>query len=285
MSKFFNETLKTRGPGASRQRFDLAGLDDVALREEPTELQPIEPDVPPPADQSKRVEIPKSILIPAQFEGSESVQSAEEAYRALRTRLLRICSERDLHTILLTSSVPGEGKTLTSLNLALSCSQLHENSVLLVDGDIRTAGLTQSIGAASLPGLGDVLSGQSDPDSIVRETNHPALWFFGAGSTSVPAAELFAGDRWQEFVQWSKKSFKLILIDCPPVMGLSDVELMTAPCDGVAFVVRAGFTRRDVLQKASAQIDSKKFLGLIYNVSDGPHHKYYYARTREKYGD
>ncbi len=283
MSKFFNETLKAQNPSLSEQRFELAGLKDIETPEEPADLKGIEPAISlPELDSSTRVNVPGSMLLPAKFQGSHSLQSAEEAYRALRTRLFCLCSARDLRSIIITSSVAGEGKTLTSFNLALCCSQLNDMRVLLIDGDIRTGGLTRSLRALALPGLADVLTGDCEAESAVFETNHPNLYVCGSGSTMLSPAELYAGRRWQEFIGWCKESFQLVLVDSPPIMTLSDVELMTAACDGVLLAVRARHTHRDVLQRFANQIDTKKFLGIVYNFSEGSHHKYQYSGNKER---
>jgi len=270
MSKFFNETQKSRNAIESGQEFSIAGLHETVT----TEAQ-IAPKVAEPVysqagiEETRRVEIPASRLLPAQFEGSNSLNSAAESYRALRTRLLRLTSARDLRSIVITSSIPGEGKTLTSLNLALCCSQLHNMRVLLIDGDIRTSGLTRTLGFSSYPGLAEALSGQCSPEAVVLETNHPNLYVCGSGSTSLPPPELYAGQSWQEFITWCKKSFTLVILDSPPIMTMADVELMTAACDGVLIVVRARHTRRNELQKSAGQIDSKKLLGIVYNPLKG----------------
>jgi protein-tyrosine kinase len=283
MSKFFNETLKTQNPILPEQGFQLAGLQDTVARDEQFDLRAVELEPSPSeVDQVKKIDIPESMLLPRKFEGSHSLQSAEEAYRALRTRLFRLSSTRDLRSIIVTSSVPGEGKTLTSFNLALCCSQLKDTRVLLIDGDIRTGGLTRALGSTSSPGLADILSGRCEPEAAVFETNHPNLYVCGAGSTTLSPAELYAGRRWQEFVAWCRESFHLALVDSPPIMTLSDVELMTAACDGVLLAVRARHTRRDVLQKFASQIDAKKLLGIVYNFSEGPHNEYHYSGKKER---
>jgi protein-tyrosine kinase len=283
MSKFFNETVKIQNPALPEHGFELAGLQDTLPADEQSDLRDVELEVPPPeVSQVKKLDIPESMLLSRKFEGSHSLQSAEEAYRALRTRLFRLSSTRELRSIILTSSVPGEGKTLTSFNLALCCSQLKDMRVLLIDGDIRTGGLTRSLGSTASPGLADILSGRCDAESAVFETNHPNLSICGAGSTDLSPAELYAGRRWQEFIAWCRGSFHVALVDAPPIMTLSDVELMTAACDGVLLAVRARQTRRDVLQRFASQIDAKKFLGIVYNFSEGPHHKYHYSGTKER---
>jgi capsular exopolysaccharide synthesis family protein len=286
MSKFFNDTMKSRQPSAAEQGFTIAGLQeeipaDVAIPEVMQPVQQAEP-ILPPMQEVQKVEIPASRLLPERFAGSESLKSAEESYRALRTRLMRLTAAKNLKSIVITSSVPGEGKTLTSLNLALCCSQLHDMRVLLVDGDIRTGGLTRSLGFTSHAGLAEVLSGKSDAESAILETNHPNLYVCGAGSSATPAPELYAGQAWAEFIAWSKESFSLVIVDSPPIMTMADVELMTAACDGALMVVRARHTRRDELQKSAGQIDAKKLLGIIYNAAEGARHNYYYAGPKDK---
>jgi capsular exopolysaccharide synthesis family protein len=283
MSKFFNETLKVQKPTLSEQGFELAGLKDIETPDEPAEVRVAEPDtVLPELDKTTKINIPECMLLSAKFQGSPSLQSAEEAYRALRTRLFRLSATRDLRSIIVTSSIAAEGKTLTSFNLALCCSQLNDMHVLLVDGDIRTGGLTRSLGSLPRPGLADILSGGCDAEAAVFESNHSNLYVCGSGSTALSPAELYAGRRWQEFIAWCKESFQLVLVDSPPIMTLSDVELMTAACDGVLLTVRARHTRREVLQRFANQLDAKKFIGIVYNFSEGPHHKYHYSGNRER---
>jgi protein-tyrosine kinase len=283
MSKFFDQTAKLRNSALGEQSFDVAGLGEVATVEEQInpeaidfsdELRGIEPNA--------KVEILESKLLPAKFEGSAALKSAAESYLALRTRLMRLHSTRALRSVVVTSSIPGEGKTLTSFNLALCCSQLPDFRVLLIDGDIRTAGLSKSLGFSSLPGLADALSGKCSPESAVLETNRSNLFVCAAGSAAEPPAELYAGHRWQEFIRWCTESFSLVLVDSPPIIALADVELMMAACDGALWVVRARHTHRDVLQKAASQMDTKKVVGIVYNNSETTQNNYYSATTKEE---
>jgi protein-tyrosine kinase len=283
MSKFFNDTLKSRGPAFPVQPTESIGVQDVTTSE--TEALPrvaeLERNQTEPAPAAK-VEISESNLLITKFKGSKLLQSAEESYSALRTRLLRMRAARGLRSVLVTSSIQGEGKTLTSVNLAVSCSQLHENRVLLIDGDIRTAALTESLGITSRQGVAEILSGQCPPEAAVLPTNYPNLFVCGAGSTRQPPPELYASDRWKQFIEWSGHTFKLVLVDSPPVLNLTDVELMLAACDGALLVVRARHTRRDVLQKSAGQIEGDKFLGVVYNGSEAAHNNYYISAYKEK---
>lgn len=201
---------------------------------------------------------------------------AEESYRTLRTRLLRMQATTGIRSVLFSSSVPGEGKTLTTINTALSCTQLHEMRTLVVDGDLRTRGLSKLIGAPSGPGLSDILAGRARYEEAILGTDHPNLFALAGGSPAGAPPELFASNNWREFLGWCGETFKLVLIDAPPILGLSDIDLMANGCDGIMLVVRANQTKRQLLRKAVAQIDPKKNLGVIFNATDSDIHKSYY---------
>ncbi len=280
MSKFFNETLRMRNSAVQEpvsKQADFQELVEAAFSPSTA---------PAPSgggwfDDCKKIENPLTDLLKAQFKGSDSVESVLESYRALRTRLLRISSQEALKSVVITSASQGEGKTFTSLNLASCCAQLHEMRVLLIDGDIRSRGLSRRLECLSGPGLSEVLAGKCDPEHAILATDIPNLYVLSAGSPSVPSAELFAGPRWQELIDWCNQSFKLVLVDSPPVLNLADVELMTVACDGVLMVVRALQTKRDILQKTTSQIDSKKLLGVVYNAAVSSTNRYQYPSYGE----
>jgi Mrp family chromosome partitioning ATPase len=98
----------------------------------------------------------------------------------------------------------------------------------------------------------------------------------------MPSEELLANSRWQELISWGNESFKLIIVDSPPILNLSDAELITAGCDSVLMVVRAKFTRREVLQKSARQIDAKKLIGAVYNAAEATSHEYSYPYDGSK---
>jgi protein-tyrosine kinase len=276
MSKFFDQTVRSREVVAP---FEETKQPEAQKRPEvvPTSKVTTATLEASPLDDCQ--ELPTALfgLLQSRFQGSDSLEPVQEAYRALRTRLLRLRSAQGLRSIVITSAVQGEGKTLTSLNLAMCCSQLHDMRVLLVETDIRSHGLTRLIDSPEGPGLSGVLAGTCTPEKAIFSTDQPNLYILPGGTPTIPAAELLASRRFQEFMAWSTENFKLVLLDAPPVLNLADVEIITAGCDGVLMVVRAQKTRRDVLQKSAAQIDPKKLLGVIYNGAEGRHHRYTYA--------
>jgi capsular exopolysaccharide synthesis family protein len=275
MSKFFDQTVRSR---------DMAASVEEAKQPEAQKRPEVVP-VPKPTSAElgasrlvncRRMETPLAGLLQAQFRGSDSLEPIQESYRALRTRLLRLRSAQGLRSIVITSAVQGEGKTLTSLNVAMCCAQLYDMRVLLVDSDIRSHGLTHLIGSPAGLGLSEILAGTCAPEEAVLSTDLPNLHVLTAGTPTAPPAELLASLRFQEFIGWSTETFKLVILDAPPVLNLADVEIITASCDGVLMVVRAQKTRRDVLQKSAGQIDSKKLLGVVYNAAENVHHHYTY---------
>ncbi|HYL92220.1 MAG TPA: CpsD/CapB family tyrosine-protein kinase [Alphaproteobacteria bacterium] len=203
---------------------------------------------------------------------------AAEAYRALRTRLMRTQAASGLRSVVITSAVQGDGKTLTAANLALCFAQLTGFKVLLVDADLRSRGLTRLLGHPSGPGLTDLLAGNARYEQAICSTNVPNLYVLGAGAACASPPELLAGARFKEFIGWAGEGFKLVLIDSPPLLTIADCELITSACDGVLMVVRAARTHRDLLESAATQLDQKKLLGLVYNGAE-------YMRKQTMYRD
>ncbi len=221
----------------------------------------------------RRLFFPEDETIPA--------PPALEAYRSFRTRVLRLQARRQFRTVAITSAAKGDGKTLTSTNLALCCAQLPQFPVLLIDGDLRTHGAGRCIGHDEGPGLADVLSGRVAREAAVVATDIPNLHFVCAGDATKNPPELFSGAPWKEFITWCKDNFKLVLVDCPPALPLADFELISASCDGILVIARARATNKEALERVLAQVDSHKLLGVTLNSVASYDHSYYYY----DYGD
>jgi capsular exopolysaccharide synthesis family protein len=266
MSKFFNETQ--RAEGWSSQQGKAIKLDLPKVLEAvhgPAELR--ETSRKAALGRCRKIRLPESSDHPVIYDRNDFMRIAVEAYRALRTRLLRLQAQKGLRSIVISSAVPGEGKTLTTLNLALCCAQLHELRVLVIDADLRTRGLTALLGHVPDPGLGEILSGTASYESAVVATDLPNLYVLGAGSSTAPPSGLYSGDRWKEFMGWSVENFNLVLVDSPPIVPLADFEQISAVCDGVLAVVRAHHARRELVKKAARTIDANKLVGVVLNAS------------------
>jgi protein-tyrosine kinase len=210
---------------------------------------------------------------PAEVPLLTQTAGAMEAYRMLRTRLMRAQATQDLRTLVFSSAVHSEGKTFTALNLAQAYVILGDQRLLLIDGDLRTGALSRFFTPGPDPGLSEALVGDASFADVIVATDKPNLFFVSAGKNPAPPPELFAGKRWKEFLLWCSGSFKVILVDAPPIFPLSDFDLMSAACDAIVLVVRAQHTSRELLQRAAAQVDARKVLGLVYNATQSDNGK------------
>ena len=208
-------------------------------------------------------------------EADSSNHAAAEAYRALRTKLMRLNKEFATQTIAVTSTTQGEGKTLTTANLGLCYSQLREFRVLLIDADLRTSGLSRLFDKPGEIGLAKVLQGTATAGEAIRATPEKNLYVMPAGLISTPPPELFTGMRWQELLALCSERFNIVLIDTPPVTPLSDFELISAACHGILMVVRAHHCQPERLEHTVEMLDKKKLLGIAYNASDETMKDYY----------
>ena len=296
MSKFFNETLKARSAALTSDGIaELLGSAGPAIDTNNSTREPaneaengtVKPSAAPASDlkgllsdENSRIRPCISNPLREKFKGSNSLEAVDESYRALRTRLMRIRAAQGIRSVIVTSAIQGEGKTLTSVNLAWCCARLHDLRVLLIDGDIRTSGLSRSLNLSSAPGLAEVLSGEFEPQTALSTTDNPNLHVMGSGLFTKSPAELFAGEGWQRFIHWCGKNYDLILIDAPPVLNLADVELMLASCDAALMVVRALYTKREILQKCATQFDTKKLCGVVYNGTEYSTYHHYYGSPK-----
>jgi len=209
---------------------------------------------------------------------------ALEAYRSFRARLLRLQAKRHFRTIAVSGSAQDAGKTLTTLNFALCCAQLPEFPILIVDGDLRTRGMSRLVGHDEVQGLAELLDGRLRPEGAVLATDIPNLHILPAGDASRPPPELLSGAPWKDFAAWCKENFRLVLVDCPPVLPLADFDLISAACEAVLLVARSRSTDKEGFERILAHVDGGKLLGVTLNAVAHSDHKpyeyYYYARKK-----
>jgi len=188
-----------------------------------------------------------------------------EQFRTLRSRLYRLREKQPMRTLLVTSTLPGEGKTFVALNLAQAIAHQHERRVLLIDADLRAAMLHVAMGAPAAPGLSDCLQGEADEFSIIQANPQDNLFFIPAGRSVSNPAELLSNSRLKGLLDRIAPVFDWIIVDSPPVLPVSDANVLAGLCDGVLFVVRAGSTACDQAQTASQEFRGKNLLGFILN--------------------
>lgn len=203
-----------------------------------------------------------------------------EAYRNIRSTLLLEDQTRKVRTVLMTSSVPKEGKTTTSLNLAISMAQAGLR-VLLVDADMRRGELHKFFGLEGGRGLADMLSGQAKPESVIQRTGVMNLDLVATGPFPANPSELMMRSEFRTFLEFAKRTYDKIVFDGPPVMAVSEAGVLSSIVDSTLMIVWAGKTSRKVcqitvqnLQQRGARID-----GCILNNLEFGRVGYYYYST------
>jgi tyrosine-protein kinase Etk/Wzc len=172
-----------------------------------------------------------------------------EALRAVRTKLIFSDDYANLRTLLITSTVEGEGKSTLVSNLAVAFAQQGVR-VLLVDADMRRANLHHMFGLKRSPGLSTVLEGQATLADAIQSTKIPNLSLLAAGAVPTNPAELLGSPNVRELLGKLSGDFELVLLDSPPLLAVADASIMGALTDGVLMVVRAGRAERDAIAAA-----------------------------------
>ncbi len=209
-----------------------------------------------------------------------------ESYRNLRSSLLYMAQTGTRpHTLLVTSSVPNDGKSLTAANLAITLA-MGGARVLLVDADLRKGNLVTRFNIETESGLFEVLSQGIPWRSSVKETAVANLRLLPRGATTQRSSELFLGPVMDKFLQESIKEYDYVLIDTAPVMAADDVTSLAPLVDGVIFVIRAEFTSARVARAALDMLYQRKarVLGVVFNSVRATASDYYsYYRYRDYY--
>lgn len=213
-----------------------------------------------------------------------------ESYRNIRSSLLFMASDGVRpKTILITSSIPSEGKSTVSSNLARAMA-FAGSKVLLIEGDQRRGQLHEVFGFEPTPGLADVLRGEIPLQEVIRTTNLENLWFIPRGKAPRNPGELFLGQRMDNLLQEVYNQFDYILIDSAPVLAADDTTSLAPKMDGVLFVVRNSYTSVKLLRQSMDLLNQRqvRILGVIYNRADmkgGDYNYYNYPQYHLTNGD
>lgn len=206
-----------------------------------------------------------------------------ESYRALRTAIMLSTAARPPQALLVTSPQPNEGKSCTSMNLALALAQ-RNSRVVIVDADLRKPCVARHLAMNREPGLSGVLTGAHGLDEALCAVDGVAnLWALPGGATPPNPAELLSSPQMADILQQLRARFDHIVMDSPPLLMVTDATVLSTLVDGVILVVESGVTVRGALLRAHSLIDSAggRMLGVVMNKVDLRHDAYYYAsRTR-----
>lgn len=208
--------------------------------------------------------------------------AASEAYKLLRTKIqFSFADENDCHVLCTTSALAGEGKSLSSINLACSLAQL-DKKVLLIDCDLRRPSIAKKVGIQRAPGLSDYLTRHVHSGDIVQSFangNSTKFDIVAAGRIPPNPMELLGSARMEKIVNKFKDVYDYIILDLPPVEEVSDALVAAKLADGVLMVVRQDYCNRAAIENALKQLEfvNAKVLGVIFNATyeDGIGRKYY----------
>lgn len=200
-----------------------------------------------------------------------------EAYRSLRASLILSSPDRPPRTVLVTSSVPSEGKTATAVNLAISLTQSGAR-VLVIDADMRRPRIGTVFSMRHKAGLSNFLSGVEEIENVIHETPISGLFVIPCGVVPPNPGELLLSIRFKHMFERLSEQFNYIVIDSPPLSNVSDGRIMAAVADGVVFVVRALATSRHVVIRSLDQLEEShsRILGVVLNDYDVHHKGHYY---------
>ena len=212
-------------------------------------------------------------LVPHLFPNSRLAES----YRSIRTALLLSSADRSMKTMIVTSALPGEGKTVSVANLGVTLAQSGK-SVLIVDADLRKPRQHRVFNVKNTFGLTSYLTDSTELQKVIKTTAVPNLCLINSGPMPPNPAELLGSDKMASLIGMLRDKCDYILFDMPPMLEISDALILGSRVDGMILVVHGDKTSREALRKAREKLDllKVKTLGVIINNVDIEHHGYHY---------
>ncbi|MBO0678998.1 polysaccharide biosynthesis tyrosine autokinase [Mycolicibacterium sp. S2-37] len=191
-----------------------------------------------------------------------------EAFRKLRTNLQFLSVDNPPRVIVVTSSVPAEGKSTTAINIALALAEAEHN-VVLVDGDMRRATLAKYLGLVEPVGFSTVLSGRATLSEALQKTSFPGLTVLAAGAIPPNPSELLGSQAAKNLLGDLRTQFDYVIVDSTPLLAVTDAALLAAGADGVLIMARFGHTRREQLIHAVENLKSvgAPLLGAVFTLT------------------
>jgi len=209
-----------------------------------------------------------------------------EKFRLLRARIRHLRERQQIRRLVITSSVPDEGKTLVAMNLAVCLSKHTTEKVLLLEGDLRKPMLGEHMKIKALPGLGDWASSVDEPISkFICRFDKLQLWILPAGSAHEDPVNILQSERFLELYRYLSSCFDWILIDAPPLLPMADMNFWSRHADGLLLVVREGRASKSALEKGLGTLDNPKVAGVVLNDArevETAYYNHYYHRYGNK---
>jgi capsular exopolysaccharide synthesis family protein len=251
------EVLNVAPPSAVRQGDDRG--------EGPMQCEVLNMAVPP---ESNLVSLP------------DGESPASEAFHLLGVRLRHLRRQRPLKKVLVTSTIPQEGKSVVAANLACTLALRTQQKVLLLEGDVRRPTQSKIFGIQNKPGICEWLNGERSLVKSMYRLEVPGIWIFPAGSGTGNSLELLqsgvATPMMEQLMSW----FDWVVIDSPPILPLADTSVWTNMADGILIVTRQGTTQKKQLKRGLEALGTQKLIGAVLNsAKNAAHTDYYYRPT------
>jgi capsular exopolysaccharide synthesis family protein len=208
--------------------------------------------------------------------GEEESLGAEK-FRFLAVRLRQLRQSRPLKKVLITSTLPQEGKSTVAASLACTLARRKQHKTLLLEGDLRRPTVAQKFGLGRIPGLSEWLRGETETMNVYR-LDSLGLWVLPAGSAPENPLELMQSGKLSPLMDQLTSWFDWIVIDSPPVLPLADTSMWARLADGVLLVTRKSITEKQQLKRGLEALEPAKLLGALVNGSTDAAHSDYYQR-------
>lgn len=207
----------------------------------------------------------------------DSKSPISEQYRTIRTNIQFSSIDKEVKTLIVSSSGPGEGKSTTAANLAVVFAQQGKR-VLLVDSDMRKPTVHYTFNQVNTYGLTSVLTKEMTLDKAVRETVDENLFILTSGPIPPNPAELLGSQAMEQFLENAQELFDFVVFDTPPLLTVADSQILANKCDAAILVVSSGRTEREQMVKAKEILESahSKLLGVVLNNKKLENTDYYY---------
>ncbi|MFW8602229.1 CpsD/CapB family tyrosine-protein kinase [Desulfobacterota bacterium M19] len=217
--------------------------------------------------RSRKVSVDHEMLDRNRLVGYSRDAAAVEAFKMLRTKILQAAGVEDRRVIMVTSPRRGEGKTMITVNLALTFAKEFSQTVLLIDGDLKNQNIHTCLGYESEHGLGDYLHGQAKFEDLVAWPGIEKLTIVSGGSCRSESAELLNSPKMHKLMNDLKSRFKerYIIIDAPAALDSADTNVLAPMVDGIVLAVQAGRTLKKDISAALKLLPAAKILGIVVN--------------------
>ena len=209
---------------------------------------------------------------------TEKESLGAEKFRFLGVRLRQMQQTRPLKKLLVTSTIPEEGKSVISANLAITLARKQRQRVLLVEGDLRRPVLSHAFGLGSLPGMSELLQQEPGPVKNLYRLEEAKIWFIPAGRPPENPLELMQSGRLSEVLQQVAASFDWVIIDSPPILPLADTTVWSRLADGVLLISREGTTQKKALLRGLEALGKSNLVGVVINSCSDVDESNYYQR-------